>query len=186
MKANYDPKDIAIAYLTAKNRFLNNERIKDGLTNLYNHKYFKNSLENEVERSERYRNHLSLLMIDVDNFKMYNDANGHPAGDKLLQDIASAIKKNTRKIDLVARYGGEEFAVILPSTPKTLKTRRKNLEKVGERLLDSIRNMDHGTITISIGAATYQKGENLAWLIKRADKALYKAKHKGKNQLVIL
>ncbi len=186
MGYNYDKKDIAIAFLTAQNRFLNNERIKDGLTDLYNHKYFENSLENEVERSERYGNHLSLLMIDVDNFKKYNDTYGHLAGDKLLQNIAAAIKKNTRKIDLAARYGGEEFAVILPSTPRTLKTRREGLEKVGERLLDSVRNMDHGTITISIGAATYQKGETLAGLIERADKALYKAKNKGKDRFVIL
>ena len=176
------PNDIGIAYLSAINKKLKRDAITDGLTGLYNHKYFKDSLEKEIERSERYKSHLSLLMIDVDNFKRYNDTHGHPEGDGLLQEIATIIKKNTRKVDLVARYGGEEFAVLMPSTPRTLRARIKSLETIGERLLNAVRNANHGTVTISIGAATYPKDTDL---LRCADKALYKAKDTDKDKLVI-
>ena len=98
-----EPNDIGLAYLSAINKKLKRDAITDGLTGLYNHKYFKDSLEKEIERSERYKSHLSLLMIDVDNFKRYNDTDGHLKGDGLLQEIATIIKKNTPKGNLISK-----------------------------------------------------------------------------------
>lgn len=180
-----DPKELFINYLNVLYKKSKKDAITDGLTELYNHRHFKDSLEKEIERSERYKCPLSLLMIDVDNFKKYNDEHGHQEGDKLLSNIASALKKNTRKVDLIARYGGEEFAVIMPSTPRKLKLRHKVLNLIGERLLDAVRNLDSGTITISIGATTYNEYEGAYNLIYRADQALYKAKNTGKNKFII-
>lgn len=180
-----DPKELSIYFINALYKKSKKDAITDGLTKLYNHRHFEDSLEKEIERSERYKCPLSLLMIDVDNFKKYNDEYGHPEGDKLLYDIASTLKKNMRKVDLVARYGGEEFAVIMPSTPRKLKLRNKVLNLIGERLLNTVRNLDHGTITISIGATTYNKYDGLHNFICRADQALYKAKNTGKDKLVI-
>jgi diguanylate cyclase (GGDEF)-like protein len=107
--------------------------ITDGLTGLYNHRYFYDRLAQDVARAQRYDLPLSLLMIDIDNFKKYNDSHGHRAGDALLRELARVLKTQTRQqIDLVARYGGEEFAIILPSTGMAGATR------AGERLLDAV------------------------------------------------
>ena len=95
-----------------------NLTITDGLTNLYNRRYFDDSLSKEMARSTRHDNSFSLIMLDVDNFKNYNDTYGHPEGDEVLKDIGSIIKSSIRKIDVPCRYGGEEFAVILPETTK--------------------------------------------------------------------
>jgi len=91
----------------------------DALTNLYNHRYFQESLNNELLRAQRYNSVVSLLIFDIDHFKKVNDSYGHPAGDKVLSNIAVTIKNTVRPSDIVARYGGEEFAVILPETDFT-------------------------------------------------------------------
>ena len=107
--------------------------ITDGLTGLYNHRYFYDRLAQDVARAKRYDLPLSLLMIDIDDFKSFNDAHGHRAGDGLLRELGHVLRAQTRQqIDLVARYGGEEFAVILPSTGVAGATR------AGERLLDAV------------------------------------------------
>jgi diguanylate cyclase (GGDEF)-like protein len=117
--------------------------ITDGLTDLYNHRYFYDRLAEEVARARRYELPVSLLMIDVDDFKLFNDAFGHRAGDAVLHDLAVLLKDQTRQqVDLVARYGGEEFAIILPSTGV------EGAVSVGERMRDSVasngRSLDEG------------------------------------------
>ena len=107
--------------------------ITDGLTDLYNHRYFYDRLAQEVAAAKRYERPLSLLMIDIDDFKTYNDRFGHRAGDAVLRDMSARLKEQTRQqVDLVARYGGEEFAIILPSTPV------QGAASVGERLRSTI------------------------------------------------
>ena len=157
----------------------------DGLTQLYNYRSFMQSIVNEVERSIRYDLKFTLLVIDVDYFKQVNDTHGHLAGDKVLIHVASAIKKNTRNVDIVCRYGGEEFTVILVETSlqdglMTAERIRENIENMNTTYKENIIN-----ITVSIGAVEFpnssRKSESL---INEADKALYEAKSKGRNRIV--
>jgi diguanylate cyclase (GGDEF)-like protein len=172
------------------------EAITDGLTNLYDHKYFMLRLEEEIERAKRYLRPLSLLMIDIDYFKEYNDAFGHQKGDELLVKIAGVFKRFTRRVDMAARYGGEEFVIILPETPM------QGAVIVAERLrkcIEEIKFNERKKVTISIGIGTFD-GAKFAFepgtavnaqktaftkedLIKMADDALYRAKNNGKNRV---
>ena len=160
----------------------------DGLTGLYNHRYLHQLLDSEIPRSDRYGHQISLVMIDVDDFKRYNDVNGHPAGDKLLRQLSQLLKEHTRETDHVARYGGEEFAIVLTETDKS------GAGKFAARLVQSIERtrFDHeesqrtGRITVSIGVATYpEDAVSKTDLIERADVALYQAKAEGKNQACV-
>ena len=108
--------------------------ITDGLTGLYNHRHFRERLEDEVTRASRYSRPLSVVMIDIDSFKRYNDANGHPMGDMLLRTLADILKSGIRNSDMVARYGGEEFVVILSETPED------SAVKTAERLRQSVES----------------------------------------------
>jgi diguanylate cyclase (GGDEF)-like protein len=159
--------------------------VTDGLTGLYNHRYFQDRFEEEVERARRYQNPLSLLMLDLDDFKIYNDANGHIAGDLLLVEISKVFKKAVRKVDTVARYGGEEFAIILPSTKKkgAVTIAGRICQKVADHHFPNQVIMPLGRITVSIGVASLgDDADTHADLLDIADKALYRAKHNGKNQ----
>jgi diguanylate cyclase (GGDEF)-like protein len=157
--------------------------ITDGLTKLFIFRHFHYLLDNEIKRALRYRHALSLLMLDIDNFKEINDGYGHQVGDELLRTIAKTIAGDCRKIDLPSRYGGEEFAIILPETKK------ENAQVIAERLRYKIENLvleikDGPTVspTISIGiAALPNDADNKEDLIGKADKALYFAKNSGKN-----
>jgi diguanylate cyclase (GGDEF)-like protein len=158
----------------------------DGLTELYNHKFFHQLLDAEVERAQRYERHLSVLMIDIDHFKIYNDANGHPVGDMALEKIAWTLKTCTRKCDFIARYGGEEFAVIVPETSKAVAVR------IAERLRKAVQDAEfegesvvpEGRLTVSVGVAGYpEDGPGKRDLIARADRALYQAKQQGRNRV---
>ncbi|MCM8799497.1 MAG: GGDEF domain-containing protein [Candidatus Omnitrophica bacterium] len=160
--------------------------IIDSLTGLFNRRYFLERLEEEIERTKKFSLYLSFLMLDIDNFKYYNDNFGHLVGDAILKNTSSVIKENTRHIDLVARYGGEEFAILLPETTKTgayfaAERIRKNLEKQTIRAYDEELN-----ITVSIGVASLPEDATTSLeLIERSDKALYKAKRFGKNRVCI-
>lgn len=161
--------------------------ITDGMTGLYNHRYFLESLGNEFERAKRYKRPLSLLMIDVDFFKNYNDAHGHPKGDEVLKAVAGILKKSVRKSDFVARYGGEEFAVILPETERPMALAlaeriRKEVESTG---FPGGETQPLGKISISIGTATTVDGitKGIEELIKAADNRLYQAKEQGRNRV---
>ncbi|KQQ97675.1 diguanylate cyclase [Massilia sp. Leaf139] len=159
---------------------------RDGLTGLANRRCFDDTLTAEWERALRLRQPLSLLMVDVDNFKAYNDANGHLGGDECLKRIATAVASEMRANDLVARYGGEEFAVILPN--QSLKGAAIVAERIRRRV-EQLR-LPNGLaplrqVTVSIGAATALVGpENQASeLVAIADAALYRAKHLGRNRI---
>ena len=158
--------------------------ITDGLTGLFNHRYFQEAFLRELERAERQNQKLTLLIMDIDHFKGFNDSFGHPAGDFILKSLAQLLKKNARKIDVLARYGGEEFATLLPGIDK------KNARKTAERWR---RNVQRATfksggqsfaITLSIGFVTFpEDGQGKIELIEKADRGLYDAKENGRNQV---
>ncbi|GGZ05245.1 diguanylate cyclase [Pseudoduganella plicata] len=159
---------------------------RDGLTGLANRRCFDDTLHAEWQRALRQGQPLSLLMVDVDNFKQYNDAYGHVGGDACLQRIAGAVANEMRANDLVARYGGEEFAVILPN--QALKGAAIVAERIRCRV-EQLRlpNLGVGNqcVTVSIGAATVLAAPDTdpAGLIATADAALYRAKHMGRNRI---
>lgn len=160
--------------------------IKDGLTEVYNHRYLHEVLSREIERAKRYPANLSLLMVDVDDFKRYNDVNGHLAGDRALRAVAKTLSGGIRQVDLVARYGGEEFAIILPNANKhtahTLAARLRS--RVSQLRVEGEEAFPGGQLTVSIGLATYPDDATTKDdLITRADKALYRAKAYGKNRI---
>ena len=158
---------------------------RDGLTGLANRRCFDDTLHAEWARAMRQQQPLSLLMVDVVNFKAYNDANGHLGGDECLKRIARAVASEIRANDLVARYGGEEFAVILPN--QSLKGAAIVAERIRCRVeqlqLPSAAPTRH--VTVSIGAATAMAGpdNNASQLVATADAALYRAKHLGRNRI---
>ncbi len=158
----------------------------DDLTGLATHGAFKERIEREFQRATRYRRPLSLLMVDVDYFKHYNDSFGHPAGDRLLRRVGRMVAGELRRVDFGARYGGDEFAVILPETPKTAAA------VVAERIRCSIekhpflhrQSQPLGRVTVSIGVATYPEDAAAAVkLVEAADRALYQAKGDGRNRV---
>ncbi len=158
----------------------------DGLTGLYNHRFFHKLLDSEMSRADRYKHNFSLLMIDIDDFKRFNDQYGHQAGDKVLKELASLFKSLVRKIDPVIRYGGEEFSIILSETAKG------HGQIFGNRVVNSVASFDvQGLpqiekITISAGLAGYpDDAHTQEELIRKADVALYKAKSIGKNTLCV-
>jgi len=161
--------------------------VTDGLTGLYNHREFYHSLRRELERARRYRHTLTLLMIDVDDFKRFNDGFGHPAGDTALRKIGELIRKCARTTDIIARYGGEEFAVILPeSTPggALMVAERIKSEIAGYNFI--INAIDPVHLTVSIGIYSSQSGNvSEDQMVSFADEASYTAKKSGKNQVVV-
>lgn len=163
--------------------------VRDGLTGIYNHRYFQEQLANELKRSVRYGRPLSLLMFDLDHFKSVNDRYGHLIGDKVLKNVSLLSKQMIRDTDFLARYGGEEFAIILPETDPN------GAAILGTRLLKAIRIMETAVdgkkiaVTISIGITTYTPSEAPvanADIIAAADRALYHAKHSGRNRISTL
>jgi diguanylate cyclase (GGDEF)-like protein len=161
--------------------------ITDGLTKLYNSRYFYNQLDLEVDRSRRYHHTLSLLLLDIDHFKDYNDAYGHLEGDKVLIRIGEVIKACLRKMDTAYRYGGEEFTVILPETNgEEAVTVAERIRTGIEKEIFSPEAGKEVTITISIGITEYIPGERISALVERADKAMYVSKENGRNKISAL
>ncbi len=153
----------------------------DVLTKLYTRRYISEKLSKEMTRAKRYKEALSVAMLDVDDFKNVNDTSGHDAGDKVMREIAKVVMENVRSIDVVGRYGGEEFLMIFPHTPLThaLKTCERIRKKVESARLHSSK------LTVSIGLAQLEGNENsIEEIIKKADLALYIAKSQGKNKVV--
>ena len=157
----------------------------DGLTKLYNKRYFDEKLKSEIALSDNLNTPLSLIILDVDDFKKVNDTHGHPAGDQVLKRLGEIVSLSIRDNDCGCRYGGEEFAVILPGTKK------EDVMDVADRIRQSVcdelfENTDGNkfSVTVSIGLAQLHSGDKNADLINRADQALYKAKCHGKNKVV--
>lgn len=162
--------------------------LTDPMTGIANRKHFESQLDADTHRAAESGEPLSLLLIDVDNFKRFNDAHGHAIGDEVLKVVARILKTNLKGRDTAARFGGEEFAVILPHTAlpqaaivgehvrRALATHCLTNRKTGENF---------GTITVSVGVAGYRPGEGLPDLVERADRALYAAKRLGRNRVAI-
>jgi len=163
--------------------------IRDGLTGAYNHRHFQESLQKELGRAERQGRPLTMLMLDIDDFKSINDRYGHPVGDAILQRVVTEIKAEVRgDVDLVARYGGEEFAVMLPetSTAAGAEVAERVRRRVDERLFRPPDSEDVLRVTVSIGLATYPNDAGAKKeLIEKADAALYRAKRGGKNAIAM-
>jgi len=199
-KNAFDEEDLNFVQLLAKEtaiaieRSLLYEEIKnlsiiDALTNLFNRRKMEEDLRNELERSKRYTRPLSILMIDIDHFKNYNDYHGHQKGDEVLRKIASLLTTNLRAIDRVYRYGGEEFVVMLPEVDKegalacAERLRRKGEQEPFE---GEEQSQPSGKITLSIGVASYPlDGESIEKLLEAADSALYRAKALGRNKVCL-
>ena len=160
----------------------------DGLTNIYNHRYFQESLEKELARAKRNKSHLGLIMFDIDLFKKVNDFYGHPAGDQVLINLAQGISKAIRPSDIIARYGGEEFAVILPETSQAgLSVFAERLRRCAASVTTMIRK-NQVKITISCGGVPVPPGHHVKpqEIIAIADRGLFLSKKNGRNRVTIL
>ncbi|MGD9043800.1 MAG: GGDEF domain-containing protein [Desulfobacterales bacterium] len=154
--------------------------IQDGLTQLFDVSTFRAKLETEIKRYKRYGSAVSVLMIDIDDFKQFNDTHGHQKGNQILAEVASIIEKTTRDLDICSRYGGEEFSVILPQT--AYKAALNIAERIRQRI--EVKFKKGPGIKVSIGCAMCPKdGKSANVLVKKADKALYFSKANGKNQI---
>jgi diguanylate cyclase (GGDEF)-like protein len=171
------------AQLQAERERLATEAATDPLTGLSNRRHLQEFLGEQYRISSRYGTPLSVLLIDIDHFKLVNDEHGHPAGDQVLREVALALRETCRQADLCARYGGEEFVVVLPATAlegalELAERLRRAIE--GRALLAGNTTL---SVTVSVGVTAYRSGgqANAGWLIKEADLAMYEAKAAGRN-----
>jgi diguanylate cyclase (GGDEF)-like protein len=174
-------------YLHQNYHSFKQQAITDGLTGLYNRRFFNEEIEREIARSYRHFLRMSLILLDVDHFKKYNDTNGHQAGDLVLKKVASVLRNETRVCDMECRYGGEEFALILPETNKTqaLMIAEKLRRQIEETEFPHQNRQPSGNLTASLGVATFpDDAVNSKDLIDTADAGLYKAKEQGRNAVV--
>ena len=158
----------------------------DGLTELYNHRYFQEQMQNQVSHSARYNVPLSLILVDIDYFKKFNDTFGHQSGDAVLRQVAFTLKKNVRSTDIVCRYGGEEMSIILPNTNYEEAVAIANkLCSIVSAYPCKLSNGRESNVTISLGVASYNEvdGNTSAEIISSADKRLYNAKENGRNRV---
>jgi diguanylate cyclase (GGDEF)-like protein len=156
--------------------------ITDELTSLYNRRYFDNQLNKEIERAQRYSHKLSLLIVDLDKFKQFNDTYGHRQGDELIKNIAFILNSSVRKPDFVARYGGDEFVIVMPETGSN--EAHKLIERIKEKIniYRQERVMESGeSVSVSIGSATLpDEAQDIDTLINKADKNLYLEKNENR------
>ena len=170
--------------LLKSEKMYKNLSITDGLTQLYNSRYFYKKLEEEIDRFIRYKQPFSLLLIDIDDFKKINDRYGHLKGDKVLKMAGRIIQDCLRKTDTAYRYGGEEFTVLLPGTG--IEAAMNVAERIRKRFAAqdfSLITNETLNISVSIGAAQFKPGDKMEAFVKRTDDALYVAKQKGKNRV---
>lgn len=175
---------LSLANLRLRER-LRTQAIRDPLTGLFNRRYMEESLEQEFYRANRRLCPVSIIMLDIDHFKMVNDQYGHDAGDALLKNLGIIIQNLVRKEDIACRFGGEEFIMILPDTPLDVAVQRADYfrsELKCNAFLHNGRNI--GLITVSMGVATYPNhGRSVEAIIRMADEALYRAKENGRNRV---
>lgn len=195
----YDIHDLSIIDLVAPQIALALERaewqqranqfqlmsITDPLTGLHNRRYLEARLSEELSRSKRYDYPLSFMMIDIDDFKLYNDRNGHQAGDRALEITAQCLRAVLRKVDVASRYGGEEFSILLPQT--TLEEAGVIADRIRRKIMTTRfphgKTQPLGSVTVSIGLSTFSPTlDSAEAIVRAADRALYHAKHHGKNR----
>lgn len=157
---------------------------RDGLTGLYNRKFFDELITQEILSARRYKRPLTLAMIDVDKFKLINDTHGHAAGDTVLRNLAAKMKSLLRASDTICRYGGEEFVLILPNiTFENSSALLDRLRRAIEILETDISGGIKVCVTVSVGLAALQEGLTAGQLVNRADESLYSSKHSGRNRV---
>ena len=183
-------------YFISRNKFLKNpmmieisvfdevlqSSLQDELTRLYNRRYFDLTLSREINRGRRHQHPVTLLILDIDDFKKYNDSHGHSAGDEIMREVGNLMRSTFRSEDVPCRFGGEEFVVILPETAS------EQAFQVAQRFFDALEHvqLETGSVTMSGGIAHFPNhADNPGNLLIQADRALYKAKENGKNQIVI-
>jgi diguanylate cyclase (GGDEF)-like protein len=160
--------------------------IRDSLTQVFSRRYLLERLGEEIERSIKFKYKFSFLMIDIDNFKDYNDRYGHLVGDAILREVTNVIKENIRQIDLVGRYGGEEFSIILTETDE--EQARYAAERIRQAIADKVIKIydEQLKVTISIGISIFPyNADNVSALIDTADQALYRSKELGRNKVCV-
>ena len=163
------------------------QALTDGLTGIANRKCFDQEMEKALQFAQETGTPVSLLMLDIDHFKTFNDTHGHQVGDQVLQLLASILKDTVKGQDTPARYGGEEFSIILPETELNgaAGLARSLKERIARRaLINKTTGVSLGKITVSVGATQYQPNETIEGFIARADKALYEAKNTGRDRVV--
>ena len=157
----------------------------DGLTELYNHRYFQEQIRMQIDQTRRYGNEFSLIILDIDFFKQFNDTFGHQAGDAVLKQVSQMLRANVRSSDIVCRYGGEEISIILPNTNK--QTAYTTAEKICNLIANKkfkLNNNKESNVTVSLGVSTFPTdGDSASDIIDMADKRLYQSKHNGRNQV---
>ena len=181
-------EQIALALSNLKLReTLRQQSVRDPLTGLYNRRFLEETLDRELARLERKNLPLSLIMIDVDNFKNFNDTFGHEAGDAVLRDLGGILQRHVRGGDIACRYGGEEFTIVLPEASLEIGRQRAEMlrEAVHElRLVHDGKSL--GAVTLSLGVACFpEHGRRREHLLQAADAALYEAKNGGRNRVVV-
>jgi len=170
--------------LSAKDEFaqeMARRAVTDPLTGAYNRARFDERLAEELDRVDRHKTSLTLILLDIDHFKKVNDTYGHPAGDHVLTELATIVRERLRSIDLFARWGGEEFAVLAPDTDD------EGANHLAEKIRFAVEQHDFGEVgrvTVSMGVAGYRSGESAGQLLRRVDIALYQAKEAGRNRVV--
>jgi two-component system, cell cycle response regulator len=161
---------------------------KDGLTGLFNHRYFREALDREVARARRYNRSFALILMDLDHFKLFNDTHGHLAGDDALRTVAEILRAHSRASSMAARYGGEEFVILIPEATK------QDAFKFAERLRDAVRTAsfpsgrpgEKASLTLSLGVSAWAvDGTDSATLIAAADRAMYQAKEAGRDRVCV-
>jgi len=168
------------AAVALENAHLYELATRDSMTGLYHHAYFRDRLTEEISRCQRYNCDLTLILIDIDFFKQFNDTHGHLLGDEIIKAVAKTIAGQARESDIVARYGGEEFAVILPETDPA------SARRFAQRLRKTIEDttVSGHRITVSLGiSALHEKDRSVEALIEKTDQALYTAKQQGRNRV---
>ena len=182
-QANQERDENAIALRESEKRY-RELSIVDDLTQLFNSRYFYHQLKGEIDRANRYEQSLTLLLLDLDNFKAFNDAYGHVEGDQVLLRLGQVIKRCLRQTDSAYRYGGEEFTIILPMTARAdgaVTAERIRMEFRKEIFVPVSGEEVH--MTVSIGIAQYQPGEEMKVFVHRVDQLMYLGKKKGKDRV---